>query len=122
MTAAEIDRQEKDAFLDWRRGLATYVPLSRVFNPRSQISVTAFRKQKTSSLRHLNGIWRYGGSYGVYLNGHISWYKSSMLEIHSDSDARIWRTMWMMWKVLKARVEQVVACERRSYWSTRQIY
>lgn len=28
MTTAVLDRQEKDAFLEWRRGLAEYVPQS----------------------------------------------------------------------------------------------
>ena len=91
MTTAQLDRQEKDAFLEWRRGLAEYVPL---FTPRAipkhrpTIPPTDCKIETNSFSRHSNAISRYGGNFGVYLNDRISSSRSSMRGIHYASGAR----------------------------------
>lgn len=47
MTPAELEKQEKTAFLDWRRGLARYVPLQHDYKILKDFS--AFRKKTNFS-------------------------------------------------------------------------
>jgi large subunit GTPase 1 len=46
MTTAELDKQEKTAFLDWRRGLAKYVVTS-IYHSGNPIKHPGYKKRKT---------------------------------------------------------------------------
>lgn len=89
MTTAQLDRQEKDSFLEWRRGLAEYV-FSFVYHLcRADRHIPVCKIATNSSSHLLNATLKYGGNCGVFWSDRTSLFKLSMHEIHFDSDARI---------------------------------
>ena len=101
ISTSQLERQEKDAFLDWRRGLAECVPSGyivyflREYLPETTFSrhVLDFKNKTTSSSHHSNGILKFGDNYGVSWNVPISLYRLSIRETHYALDAKIWSLM-----------------------------
>lgn len=63
LTPAQLERQEKDAFLEWRRGLAEYISL--LANRKNHTnSVLDSRSRTTFSSHPSNEIWKSGVNYG----------------------------------------------------------
>ena len=80
MTTAQLERQEKDAFLEWRRGLAECVVLFHILYIVPDVSKTAVSRIARISYSHpLNAISKSGGNYGVSWNAHILSCKLSTL-------------------------------------------
>ena len=71
MTTAELERQEKAAFLDWRRGLAVWAVCAYVPGSCSLIPLLDSRKKRNFFWHHLSETWRSGGNYGESSRGHI---------------------------------------------------
>ena len=106
MTTAQLDRQEKDAFLEWRRGLAEYVPCLPLTSAVLTEDLLADCKIVTSSCSHLSSaISKSGGNYGVSWSVRISLYKLWTHAILSVSDAKILRHTFRMSRELKEKLE-----------------
>jgi len=72
MPIAQLERREKDAFLEWRRGLAQYVT-SQITRPLlSYPTILTDYKKRNFYLRPLNETLRSGASFGESWSDRIS--------------------------------------------------
>lgn len=112
MTSLELDKQEKAAFLDWRRGLATYV-VSLL--SRKSILIPLGFKMKTNcfSLRSKR-IWKYGVNCGVCLNALILLFKSLTHVTHYVFAVKIWKDMCEILKAWRVKKELEMEIEKGS--------
>lgn len=94
MKTAELETQEKAAFLDWRRGLAEYVVVPPSILGSSLISVslyfTDFKNKKTFYLLRSSAIWKFGANSGVSWNVPILLYRLLTRVTLYASAVKIW--------------------------------
>jgi len=94
MTTVELERQERDAFLEWRRGLAECVLLRSLLPAllrnrlTRDLSLAACRTTRRSSLRRSSATSRFGASCGARSSVPTSSSRSSTRATRSRSALR----------------------------------